>query len=167
MGILKLNLPLLVNASYRFRIECALKAELFWLMVIMYKLRHLCRLMVGRSLQCCFPNSALLLMSQSLKYSRYTIWVANQPLFCVNVKGCLVSKSRWGFGKLWMQSPFPIDLMLSWKQQAMEMKISLEDFCNRFFLLSRFRGMEQTKWIGHWNMYACDYPESAAHLVSC
>ncbi|NWS38542.1 TM9S3 protein, partial [Probosciger aterrimus] len=70
MGILKINLPLLVNASYRFRIECALEAELFWFMVFMYKLRHLCRLVVGRSLQCCFPNSALLLMSQSLKYSR-------------------------------------------------------------------------------------------------
>lgn len=47
-----------------------------------------------------------------------------------------------------MQSLFPINLIPRWKQQAMEMKISSEDFFNRFFLLSLFRGMEQTELKG-------------------
>lgn len=41
MYVLKLNLFSLVNASYRFRIQCALEAELFCLMVYTFKLRHL------------------------------------------------------------------------------------------------------------------------------
>lgn len=41
MDVLKLNLFSLVNGSYRFRIQCALEAKLFCLIVSMLKWRHL------------------------------------------------------------------------------------------------------------------------------
>lgn len=44
-----------------------------------------------------------------------------------------------------MRSLFPINLILRWKQQAIETKISSEDFLNRFYLFSMFRGMEQSE----------------------